>query len=151
MARGEGEREREREGARARVASRRLIGQEIKLGLGEMGKWEAEEEGEAEKEGGERAGARMHTNTQFPTLVLIRRTLLLPLPLLPFLSLTHFLFFTARADSHAQPVGGWFHSFRLPLPVVIEVPLRQVAAVVLELERPDDPPPPALSRCRSRC
>ena len=84
MARGEGGRE--REGARA---WRRLIGQEIKLGLGEMGKWEAEE-GEAEKEGRERerAGARMHTNTQFPTLVLIRRTLLLPLPLLPSLSHT---------------------------------------------------------------
>ena len=51
MARGEGGRE--REGARA---WRRLIGQEIKLGLGEMGKWEAEE-GEAEKEGERESGS----------------------------------------------------------------------------------------------
>ena len=48
MARGEGGREGKRERGLAR-ARRRLIGQEIKLGLGEMGKWEAEE-GEAESE-----------------------------------------------------------------------------------------------------
>ena len=61
MARGEGGRE--REGARA---WRRLIGQEIKLGLGEMGKWEAEE-GEAEKEGRERERERECTQIRnFP-------------------------------------------------------------------------------------
>ena len=146
MARGEGGR-----GGGARARGVALSGKKSNWASERWGNGRRRRKARQKRRGRERAGARMHTNTQFPTLVLIRRTLLLPLPLLPFLSLTHFLFFTARADSHAQPVGGWFHSFRLPLPVVIEVPLRQVAAVVLELERSADPPPPTLSRRRSRC
>ena len=62
MARGEG-RERENEGGReggCARAWRRLIGQEIKLGLGEMGKWEAAEEGEEPEREGESGSENAH-------------------------------------------------------------------------------------------
>ena len=86
------------EGEEAR-ARRRLIGQEIKLGLGEMAR-----ERERERESTQ--------NTQFPTLVLIRRTLLLP----PLLSLS----LPGVPALHAQHVDSWF---RLPHTVVKQVPL----------------------------
>ena len=105
MAQGEGGRE--REGARA---WRRLIGQEIKLGLGEMGKWEAEE-GEAEKEGERESGSENAHKYAISHAGVDKKDPFIASPTPP-LPLTHFLFFTARADSHAQPVGGGW--FRLP-------------------------------------